>query len=572
MPITALRKLKTYLIRLFKPVEQLAGSLAGQPVERLIFLLIPSVYLLNVTVIHYSLGTFFLQRVDPEYFYMYNGIVVGAGNLSLHFFDHPGTPLHFLVAFSARIIDIFQPGDYMQNFVNDPEKYIHAANLALNILISIILFYSGIFIKKYSKSIFNGLLFQIGPFVSAPLLSLQGRIFADALLIIPLLLTGLMVIRSIYQEPASGGTSKDILIFGLLIGFGTACKLIFFPVILIPLVLLRISFRRRINLVICSLVSFVIFAYPVIFNISDFWHWVSGMATHSGKYGFGEQGFIDFSSIPANFKELILLNRTLIMVSVSSLIVNALFSLNFIKKRFKPDPQIKRAIIAINLALLAVVALILKHYSNYYLIPFTIFAGLLILLTAMLIMSIRDLPASSLYKTISIISFAIVILVIVSFQVKKLRTLTAYSYQRHAQLETERVMITSLVQSGRPIILTGPNRGAPFIEFAQHAGYVMTDNMRGFYTSYLKEKYPDAYFYHTWTDKFESWNDFVDIKQIVEIADSSFYIYIGEDCIKYQQEIEKRIWQRLDENTVTKKVLFRDTKSDEKLIEIIVKN
>ncbi len=572
MPLTALLKLKTYLAGLLRPVQQLAGTFAGQPLEKIIFLLIPAVYLLNVTVIHYSLGPFFLHRVDPEYFYMYNGIVVGAGNLSIQYFDHPGTPLHFLVAFSARIIDIFQPGDYMQNFVNDPEKYIHAANLALNILISMILYFSGILVKRYSGLIFAGLLFQLSPFASASLLGLQGRIFADALLIIPLLLTGLMVIRSISQGPASRGSSKDILAFGLIIGFGTACKLVFFPVILIPLVILQVSLKQRINLVICSLLAFALFAYPVIFNFSHFWDWVSGMATHSGKYGAGNQGFIDFSSVPGNFKEMMLFNKTLFIIALASLSATILFSINFIKKRCNPNLLIRRAIIAVNLALFMAIALIMKHYSNYYIIPYTVFTFLLILLTLLLIMSLRGMLTSSFYKNIVIISFAAVALLITVFQVKQSRAQTANSYQQNARLEAKRSKITPMVHPGRPIILTGPNRGAPFMEFAQHAGYVMTDNMRGFYTSYLKEKYPDAFFYLNWTDKFESWNDFVDIKQIIEIADSSFYIYIGEDCVKYQQEIEKRLWQQLDENTVTKKVLFQDNNSDEKLIEIIIKN
>jgi hypothetical protein len=567
-----LLRLKTLLAGIFEPVIQEARSLAVNHLVKFIFLVIPVVYLLVTTIIHYSLGPFFMGRVDPEYFYMYNGIVLGAGNLSIQFFYHPGTPLHFIIALSARIIDLFQPGDYMKNFVDDPEKYIHVANLTLNVLVSIFVYFSGIKTREYTGSLAAGLVFQLIPFGSASLLILESRVFADALLLIPLLITGLMVIRSIYQEPGQREKFKDIFIFGLLIGFGTACKLTFLPVILIPLVILPISFKRKIKLILLSFLSFLIFAYPVIFNIRNYWDWVFGLFIHSGKYGYGESDFIDFSTIPGNFIRLIKFNQTLFLVSLISLMAGAMHSFNFIKKRCHDNHQIRLAIFAVNLSLLFALAFTLKHFEIYYFAPFNAYIYLLILLTGLLILSHKGLIKSKVHKAIFTVSFFVVILVVCYGQVLELRVQNGYSNQKKAELNKEYAMIIPLVLPDRPIILTGPYYGSPFIEFAQHAGYVRTVNMRGFYTAYLKEKYPDTYFYLNWTDKFEFWNDFVDVKQILDKADSSFYVYIGKENGSDLVEIEKRLLKYLDENSVYKKVLFQDKSSDEQLIEFMLIN
>jgi len=55
-------------------------------------------------------------------------------------------------------------------------------------------------------------------------------------MMIPLLLTGLMIIKTIYHEDRTAGHFTDIVLYGLIIGFGVACKLTFIPVILIPLI------------------------------------------------------------------------------------------------------------------------------------------------------------------------------------------------------------------------------------------------------------------------------------------------------------------------------------------------
>lgn len=562
-------KLKIYLSGFFNPILQVFKSLSRKHFSVLIFLIIPIIFLLNASILHYYLGTFFLSSVDPEYFYLYNGIVLGGGNLSVQYIAHPGTPLQFLIAVSSRIISLFQPEDYVKDFIDDPEKYIHAANLFMNVLIACVLVVCGIYTKKYSGSYFSGLLFQLSPFGSSSLLGISGRLIPEAIMIIPLLLIGLMIIKYIYNENKTSGYFNDIVLFGIIIGFGIACKLSFIPVILIPLVLLQISLRQKIKLILYTILFFAIFAYPVVFNFNQFWQWVSGLFIHSGKYGAGAKDFINLSTIPGNFKYLFNYDKMFFFIAIFSLLLSVVFSSKVFKNEGFTNSKIIRAIFAVNLSILISIAFMLKHFALYYFMPFYLFKYLIVLLSILLIIQYQKISGSKRYKIITLISFSIFILYVTYGQVLRVRSsITSYS-QRNEILQEEYKKIVSLVETDKPVIMTCPYYGAPFIEFAHFNGFIMTYHLKFGFKSYLKEKFPESYQYVTWSDEFYFWDDFVDFKDILDKTKSSFYIYIGKDKGKDLAVIENRIWQVLDRDSVTRKVLYQDSNSEEQLIEII---
>jgi hypothetical protein len=564
-----LYKLIDFMTGIFKPILQVFKSLSQSKYDLLIFLIIPLIYLLNASVLHYYQGTFFLGTVDPEYFYIYNGFVISQGNLSVQYIAHPGIPLQFLIAISTAAINIFQPGDNLKNFIDDPEKYIHAANLFMNVLISIVLFICGIKSKKYSGSYFTALLFQLCPFGSASLLSLSRRLIPEGIMIIPLLLTGLMVIKHIYNENKTGSRYNEIVLYGIIIGFGTACKLSFIPVILIPLVLLQTSVKQKISLVLYTLLFFAIFAYPVVFNFNQFWHWVSGIFTHSGKYGGGAEEIIDFASVPANIKYLFENDRAFFYISIISLALSGLFSLRYLKNEGFSNSRIARAILAVNIAVLVSVAFTLKHFALYYFMPFYLFKYFLVLLSAILVVQYQRISGSKGLRTISLLTASIFVLFMTYVQAGQVRSSITSLKERNETLQQQCDRIISLVEKDRPVIMYPPYYGAPFIEFAHFNGYLMTNHLRSCFTDYLKEKFPLSFQYITWSDKFYYWGEMVDIKTIIDKTRTSFYIYIGKGRGSNLTLIEDRIWEVLDKNKITRKVLFQDTKTEEQLIEII---
>lgn len=561
--------IKQSLAEFFLPVWLAFKMIPARYRITLVYLFIPSIYLINVTAIHYSLGPFYMNHVDPEYFYMYNGVVLGAGNLSIQYFAHPGTPLHYMVMLSARITDLFQPGDYMKSFVDDPEKYVHAANLFINSIIALVLFFAGISVKRYSGSVLTGLTIQMVPFSSMELISLSGRVFPEAILIIPLLLTAVLVLRYIYRDDQE---EKDInyeVFFGLIIGFGIAIKLTFIPVMLIPLVLLKRKARQKVFLLLYTLLFFMIFAYPVVFNIQEFWKWTSGIFSHSGKYGSGAKEIINFADVPGNFILLFKQNKTLFLTALGALIL-ALFYLPVISRKRQEAKKAGKAIFAVFISFVVSVVFILKHFSDYYFTPFNCYILLLILLAMTLIIHSANINQNKLFKNLVVIAVFVSVILLISFQVVKIRSNLKVTYRKTARMEQENERIAAMVDPKKPIIISGAYFGAPFIETAHFNGFIMSARLKGFYKSYLKEKYPNSYFFVTWLDQFNYWSDKAGFDEILKKTSSSFYIYVGKSRGDDMKIIRERLWKSLDQNDITEKVLFQDPDSGEQLVEVFI--
>jgi hypothetical protein len=562
-------KFRSFIVGFFNPIIDLFQSLSREKYILLSFFIVPLAFLLNATVYHNSLGRFFLSSIDPEYFYLYNGILIGGGNLSVQLIAHPGIPLQYLIGLSSAIVGIFQPGGYIEGFIDDPEKYIHAANLFLNVLIALVLVICGIYTKRYSGSYFAGLLFQLSLFGSSALTGLSGRLIPESIMIIPMLLTGLMIIRSIYHDHSTTGYFNDIVLYGMIIGFGIACKLSFFPVILIPLVLLQVPARQKIRLLLYVVLFFAIFAYPVLFNFGNFWKWVSGIFIHSGKYGAGAGDFINLSSIPLNLKNLFNFDKAFFFVMLISLLLSLVFSFKIFKNETFTDRKIIRAILAVNLAIIFSITLTLKHYELYYFMPFYVFKYLLLLLSILLILQYQKISLSKRYKALTLILLSIPVVYMTYGQAMQVRSSIQVNSQRNEVLEKDYSTINSLVDKRNPLIMSCAYSGAPFIDYAHFNGFIMSYHLKFGFQKYLKEKFPLSYQYVTWSDQFYYWDDFVDFKDILDKTKSSFYIYTGKGKGDDLPLIEKRIWQVMDKNNVTEKTLYEDALTGERLVEII---
>ena len=136
-------------------------------IKKIAVFILPSVFLILAILIHYSSGKFFMLSVDPEYFHLFNGLNLSIFNLSVDYIAHPGTTIQATYAISAHIVDIIQPGnELISNAINNPEQFIHGANILLNIFTGIAIFFLGFYVYKYTGSIFFALLLQLMPFGS----------------------------------------------------------------------------------------------------------------------------------------------------------------------------------------------------------------------------------------------------------------------------------------------------------------------------------------------------------------------------------------------------------------------
>lgn len=563
-------QIRAGLYGFFVPFKDLYKSIPSNSLTFILFLFIPVFYIAASSIAYNARAPYYLFSIDPEYFYMYNGVILGAGNLSIQYYAHPGTPLHFLVAISTRITDLFQQGSYMENFVNDPEMFIRSANLFINIIIAIILFIAARFTLKYTGSVWAALAVQLSPFASFSLPEMAGRVYPEALMMAPLLLIIVMVIKNTFEPEKQHNLQKDLILYALITGFGAAVKLTFAPLLLLPLLLLKTSFREKLRYIAYSVLFFLIFAYPLLFNIGDSWDWITGIMVHSGKYGTGERNFIDLSAAGMNARDLLVMNSGFFYLLIASLLIIMVLSLNPVKKRLLPDRRIIRAILAIDLVVIACMAPILKHYSLYYFLPFTIFKFPVFLLLTALLLRIKVVAETRPFRLIIVLLAFVYFVFTLAVQVGQFRTHAAINTAKHAKtIENARKLVSS-IDPGKPIIITSPYYGSPFIEFAHYNGYIMSRHLKGFYTDYLRKKFPNCYMSPTWSENFYSWDNFVDFKDILATVKSSFYIYIGCGMEKDLPVIKSRISQVLDMNSVMARTLYDDPDTGEQLIEIIV--
>jgi hypothetical protein len=314
---------------------------------------------------------------------------------------------------------------------------------------------------------------------------------------------------------------------------------------------------------------FTIFAYPVIFNAGEFWNWTTGIFSHSGKYGTGAEGFINLSEVPGNFMLLVRENRMLFLTGLGSLLI-ALSLLFLHPVKGSVQGKAIRAVIAIIVSELAAMAFILKHFSLYYFTPFTGFTCLLILLGAIAILYSNRISGKRFYKCSTVTTISLLSVFLVSAQVQEIRSDLKINYLKTARIQKENERIHGMVDPRKPIIISGAYFGSPFIEFAQFIGFIMSARLKGFYKEYLKEKYPDCFFYVYWSDRFNYWSDLVEFDNILEKTASSLYVYTGKDKQDDLKIIEDRMWKFLDSNAVSKKILFLDQKSGEQLIEFTI--
>lgn len=529
---------------------------------------IPLIFLVQFHVIHQNLGKIFMGHTDPEYFYLYNGVMIGNGNFSVQYTSNPGTPLMFLVAISSRMAHSVQPGDYLRDVVGDPEKYIHSARLLLTVLIALALFAGARYLYFKSHSVTAAWLFQAGILASSSLLSLGGRLNAEAMLVLPMILMIYPVSRYIFSEQDNQEVSGTTLaLFGFIIGFGMAVKITFFAFLLIPLILIRGTFRQKLRLLLYTFISFAVFGYPVVFNNGDFWNWIIKVMTHTGKYGQGTGGFIDLTLLPGNFNRLLTNDPGFIILTVIALIVGLLFSARSLNHRFNEHlKRLNRALVGVSVAIILAMFLVLKHFELYYFAPFYFLKFWFLSISVLMI---RQFLYGKLVKSINRTATGIVILAslfILYNEIPRIRSSNQYYIEKSAEQDREYLQINSLVEPGNPVLIAGRYYGTPFIEFAHYEGFKMSGHLKKSFIPHLKEMFPVSYQFVPWSDKFYYWDGQVTFQDILAQTTRYWYVFIGEKRQDDLPVIEDRFWNVISEDKILKEIIYKNPSNGDLLI------
>jgi hypothetical protein len=336
------------------------------------------VFVLGIVQLHYLQPFYagiFAFGPDPSYVYLLNGLCIINGVVPGHV-GH-GTPVQVLtgavILMRWAILRVlgFENDGVAISVLKEPEAYLAFIAYVLLLLHSASNFYLGHKVARASGNILYGLAVQSWPLflgVQMPrILYLSAE--AGLLLVSTLLMTVLsdLFFRAHDSHRSASSHYQIAIKSGVLCGLGLAVKISFFP--MCALLLALGSSRAFARAMMGLAVAFLIGILPEIGdnNISKSIAWWGQIATHTGNYGKGQLGLVDFSYMPYRF---LLLSRAypVLLVSLAAL---GLLLLWIVSNRWRTDTKMPLLPLAASIMLAegGLLAIVLKHFSPHYFLP-----------------------------------------------------------------------------------------------------------------------------------------------------------------------------------------------------------
>lgn len=476
-----------------------------------ILLILPVIFSLFLYKHKSSYGEYFLSRnYDPSYPYLINSLNLAQfSGYGVGLINHPGTTVQELGAVVILIVHYFRSGtgDLVNDVIAEPEVYLYKIFLTFLLMYFSALLFLGICTFKTLWSLKTALFLQLTPFsfYAEDVLFQMTNICVEPLLVITLLVLIAVIIKYVHKSDINQNSLKCIILFGLLCGIGLATKISFFPVLIIPLLLIRQIKYRGLFLFISG-VTFLLFVSPAfsISNISEFVTWIKDLVTHSGKYGTGNENIVETSYYIDNVKTIFTGN---LIFSLSYILLLLLFILQFFKKfstliKTNKYYYLMTGILA---AMTFQVLIVAKHFSFYYMIPVFMFSitGLYIANNILVSLFSEYFTNRSKYKYYTAAA-ALIISAIFIFQYKPVRK--KISHIGNGRNEAH-IILDSLEKSHKNDIVISTYECSSR-EFALYLGCFYAGTQRDRYMQIIKDKYPDSFYYNRWDNRFyEVWDE-----------------------------------------------------------------
>lgn len=334
---------------------------------KLSLLIIPIViFLTSLQVIKEKDTDWFAAGYDPSYAYLYNSLNIATFRLVGHF-DHPGTTMQVagaVVLWGTWITTGDKQLSLTESVLSDPEHYLRVLNNSTALFASLVMLLLGILLYHSTKKLWIALLFQISPFISGMILY-NGftRTSQESMLMTGSLLMAALAILWLYSE--ADKHRKLLLYFGIASGFGLASKIIFAPLMLLPLIIFR-SKKERVRYLKISAISFIGFTLPIITLYPRMGWWFIRLFIHSGIYGSGSATVIEPLSYFSALKELIITEK---YFSVIWLLIFTTIIVRIIREGRKTgrDTLLLSAILIVQTLGFFITA---KHPKAAYLLPY----------------------------------------------------------------------------------------------------------------------------------------------------------------------------------------------------------
>lgn len=462
----------------------------------LVLLVLPTLAVCFGSQLRKASGPYWLSgNMDPGYAYVMNSL--NLANLRRpYFFGHPGTPVHEVGAVVIRLMNLGSSKAAMtQNVLRDPERYITAINSVLVVFCGICVLIAGYVALEVTGSLFAALLIQATPFVSVTTLTGLTSARPEPLMIgVAMLIVAVTLLT--LKFGADSHSLRYALAFALLIGIAVAAKVSFAPVALVPLIILP-SRKSRLWFFLATAVVFLVSIIPILSPplVREMISFMFNLATHTGRYGSGQTGFVDPSSYVSAAIKLVRDDGLFFIVMAVGILVLAL------KSRFQSLGGAKRRIlIAVTAAQLLQLLMVAKHPHSRYLIPALSLVGLNLVLLADAFA--EKLPAAFRWTPALAIG-----LTIAGVQFWTSRNLFR-ELQNDQRLQSEAYAAVNKQFPNIPVV-TYYTASSP--DYALAFGEEYGGNLFG---ADLQKLYPNQFFYNPWTRKFSDFAGPVSLDQV----------------------------------------------------------
>lgn len=456
---------------------------------------------------------------DPSYAYLYNSVNMARFKLSGHV-DHPGTTAQVFggaVLQAAWMIDPYG-GDYLiEAVVNEPEHYLRILNTATAIAGAIFLLGAGLFVMKMSKNIWYALMLQTIPFISGIILY-NGflRISQESMLMISSIAMATAVLFWFFKNKEY--TPKHFALgFGVITGFGLASKMIFAPLMIVPLFILSAN-KTRLKYLLFSILSFIFFTIPVIPMYPHMAKWFYDLFFHSGIYGSGDASIIDTVNYMANFRSIITGEPLYLLVYLLTAITLITLAAIRIFKKVCYNRPATLLLMGLFLAQTFGFFLVAKSPKLAYLLPYECLSAANIIIIIHLLIDWISKPI--IRKAIA----ACILLPIALLTIKTGLASKATLFSGDNNWISEEAWTTA-ANTGEGWAVIGVNPGPSPIA----ASFFANSYSKNRYSDNLQTVHPDYYILNTYASQIENWHRApVSFSELLEKYNGKVAIVTGE--------------------------------------------
>ena len=348
------------------------------------FAVIPLLVLVMVLVFNQARGPYYnANNADPSYILLLNSLNVACLDW-VTWVDNPASTALVVGGVTIRITGWLEGVDDLEAAVLlDPEYYLDVINwvfMGINLL-SLLAF--GLIVFRLTGSFLWGMFFQSIPFVSwQEMIRVFVRVTPEAMSFFASMAFVLVLLRIACYKDLEKRSLFYTVLFAVVIAFGTATKLTFLPLALIPFILLP-SMRLKLLMIVMAGIIFHVLIIPAWGHYQYFINWGKWLFTNFMRLGERVGDAADSPPFRQIFTELLFQYQTFFLMILAATAVVIVFLLKGDFQSISKKSVTSKMLLASILTIIAQLLIVSMHFGTggtWYFIPYFTLTPLIIFL------------------------------------------------------------------------------------------------------------------------------------------------------------------------------------------------